>query len=307
MLKNKFMKKVIVFFITMAMVLDSYALDPAFSQFNAASLYYNPGFSGIAEKSRLVSLYRNQWNSLYQTGYLSYDQAVKKLHGGAGIIVFNDNSTKLLNVFYSGLTYTAKFNLSDKIAISPGIKIGYRRTSFNATNEYLPLPLSFYTTEDFKPNSNKIDIAAGVILNTEKFYAGLALDHINKPELGLRLGPGPQSFLPMKYIIQAGYIFQKDTSSDFSASASILYQNMGYFFSLLQTNVSFRYKFITGGLAYSTSATYTGMLGYHGKKIDIAYSIDYYAGYSELSPFYSFAHEISLKYFFTLKKKVTPA
>jgi hypothetical protein len=51
------MKKGIVFFISMAVAFNLHALDPAFSQFNAASLYYNPGFSGITENPRLVSLY----------------------------------------------------------------------------------------------------------------------------------------------------------------------------------------------------------------------------------------------------------
>lgn len=285
------------------LTLKTKAQDPTFSQFNSVPLYFNPAFAGSVEKSRLALSYRNQWAGIYKTFYVSYDQAVQKIHGGAGIIISNDNAGAM-NVFYSGIVYAPKFNIMERIAISPAIKVGYRRQSVDMSqltfgdmidpaNGFTP------TYEEIILVRNNIDLSAGLVINTENMYLGLAIDHINQPNINII--EGGKSPLPAKYVGQFGYTFQKNETSDLSVSPSILYQKQASF-SIFQANLSFKYKWATIGAGYSNAISYTFMLGYHRKSVMVGYSYDYYKTMSQISE-KLYAHEISLKYIFSLKRK----
>lgn len=292
-------------------VLEAKSQDVTFSQFNSVPLYFNPAFAGSVEKSRLALSYRNQWSSIYKTMYFSYDQAISKLHGGAGLVMYNDNQGEgSYNIFYTGLVYAPKFNFLNKIAISPAVKIGYRRTYVNPNlltfGDQIDPQKGFVNSTDTFENphrvNNNIDISTGLLINTEKFYIGVALDHINQPNVSV-LKDG-NSKLPIKYVAQLGYTYQKSDESNFSASINLLYQNQDVF-DHLQTNLSFRYKWAIIGVGYSTGnspgESYTAMVGYYSKKLVIGYSYEYFR-VAETTTLFD-AHELSLKYFFTLKKK----
>jgi type IX secretion system PorP/SprF family membrane protein len=270
-------------------------------------LYFNPAFAGSVEISRLSFSYRTQWQGDYQTGSLSYDQAAKKMHGGVGLLVYDDNSGKgILNTFYTGLIYAPKFKLSKKIALTAGIKAGYLRTNLNQ-NAFVIQPTNsssgfIYTVnfnEQLKP-ANALDFSVGVLVNTENAYLGISADHLNQPNMSLV--ENSTSKLLVKYNFQAGYTFQKKDTSDFSLSINALYQVYSYS-QKLQLNIVSRYKWFMLGAAYGNGIT--GLIGYYNRKFVVGYSLDYYYNLSKkLEPGkYNFAHEVSVKYFFKLKRK----
>ena len=276
---------------------------PAFSQFSSVPLYYNPAFAGSAEISRLSFSYRNQWDNIYQSGILSYDQAVKKLHGGVGLLVYNDNVGQgSFKTFYSGLVYSAKFNLTKKIGFSCGIKAGYLRESLdlNKINDFaLNHGYANITTsnEHFKP-ANAADVSAGVLFNTEKGYISFAADHITQPDMSITQGGTAR--LPVKYVIQSGYTFQKKDSANFSLSLNGIYE-FGAQSQRLEISLVGRYKWVMLGAAWGNGIT--GLVGYYNRKFVVGYSLDYYYfQYFSSGPF-RFANEISMKYFFKLKRK----
>lgn len=281
------------------------AQDPTFTQFNSVPLYFNPGFAGSIEQSRLALAYRNQWSSIYQTFYLSYDQAISRIHGGAGIILNQDNSGGILNVFYCGLVYAPKFNIRGKLSISPAIKIGYRRQTIDLSKltfgDMIDPRQGFtnLTNESLVNSRNNIDMNAGVVINTESYYIGIAADHINQPNTSF-IKEG-KSKLPVKYIAQLGYIYQKNDDSNFSFSPNILFQRHGDE-QLIQANLSFRYKYAIVGIGF-TNTSYAAMLGYYSKRFVIGYSYQYFPEPALDSKKISTAHEVAIKYHFTLKRK----
>jgi type IX secretion system PorP/SprF family membrane protein len=288
------------------LVLNVKAQDVTFSQFNSVPLYFNPAFAGSVEKSRLALSYRNQWSSAYQTYYLSYDQAIKKLHGGVGLISYNDNEGEgVINTFYTALVYAPKFNVTNKIAVSPAVKIGYRRGSVNSSkltfgDQIDPnRGLIYPSNEPALISRNSIDISSGLVINTENFYAGFSVDHLNNPNISNI--KGSKSLLPEKYVIQLGYTYQENDSADYSILSSALYENQAGF-NLFQFNLLQRYKWAMVGIGWTSENTYIAMIGYYSKKLVIGYSYDLY--YGDIYSGKSFtAHEVSLKYFFTIKKK----
>ena len=67
---------------------ESFAQDPAFSQFYANPLYLNPALAGSANCPRVILNYRNQWPGIaatYVTYSASYDQYVDAIQGGIGV------------------------------------------------------------------------------------------------------------------------------------------------------------------------------------------------------------------------------
>lgn len=268
------------------------AQDATFSQFNSVPLYYNPAFAGSAEKSRLAVSYRNQWAGLYQTYYVSYDQAVKKLHGGVGFLMYNDHSGPL-NVLYSGLAYAAKFNVAGKVVISPAIKIAYRRSTLNVAEANV----TELNTKNGKAINNCADVTAGLLVNTAKLFAGFTIDHLNQPDQSFGVG---KAILPIKYIAQLGYTFQKSEESSFSVTPSALYQQQQNF-NIVQCNLSFKYKWAVLGLGYTTNS-YSLMLGYYSKKIIIGYSFEYYQISLNINGSSPVANEVSLRYLFAINK-----
>ncbi len=309
------MKTKIITIVVLLVALTSYSQDATFTQFNSVPLYFNPGYAGSVESPRLALSYRNQWNNMYQTSYISYDQAIKRIHGGVGLVIYNDYQRvsqiipnfykhNYLNTFYCGLAYSAKFNLFNKLAISPAIKIGYRRNDVNAyigeydVASYAPsLPVFGY--------KSNIDVSLGVVINTKNMHVGFSVDHINTPNVSVV--EVAKSLLPRKYVGQLGYTFQKIEASNFSITTSFLYQRQQNF-SLPQASLSFRYKFMVLGAGATTEGSYNFILGYYSKKIIIGYSFEWYSNGGEvINPLLSekihHTHELSLRYIFLPKKE----
>ncbi len=292
---------------TLLLSITVYSQDAAFTQFNAVSLYFNPGYAGSEGSPRLAASYGNSWESQHQSAYISYDQVVSRLHGGVGLIAYNHHykpkyDLAYSNVFYCGLAYAAKFNLSSKLAISPAIKIGYRRDD-NYFPEFLYgsiAPMNYISK--YKQN---IDISLGFVINTKKLHLGLAVDHLNEPKIysyfgGMRLG--------RKYVGQFGYTFQKNNTSNFSITPSLMYQiyqmrnieqSYTYYTAPLRANISFRYKFAVIGTGINGGNTYNFLLGYYSKKMMIGYSYERYLS----TNFYNYdRHELSVRYIIAPKK-----
>ena len=121
-----------IFFVTFALYAQ---IDPTFSQFNAAPLSVNPGFTGSTAMHRVIFNGRVQWPNLpraFQTMAFSYDFWRPELKSGFGLQLIADKagSADLKNT-------TVRFNYSYKImagnwVLSPGLYFGYSFNSFDA-------------------------------------------------------------------------------------------------------------------------------------------------------------------------------
>lgn len=172
-----------------------FSQDILFSQFYLNPLYLNPAYAGTMEVPRVGVQYRNQWPGLdkaFTTYFASFDTYLPKQKIGVGMMIFNDNQN-------AGLFEQTQFDLM----ISKGIQVnkeawlygslsaGYRINSLNWNALIFADGLdpntgaTFPSSEVMPENLNKSvpDFAAGLLYFDHKYFAGIAVHHLNEPNL----------------------------------------------------------------------------------------------------------------------------
>ena len=115
----------ILFFFMMSI---TKAQDPHFTQFYANPIYLNPAFAGSAICPRVIMNYRNQWPAIpaaYVTYNASYDQYIKNMSGGVGLMLTSDNAGE--GVLQTN-TVSGIYSYSASISPSFSIKAGFQAT-----------------------------------------------------------------------------------------------------------------------------------------------------------------------------------
>src|SRR5665213_3205945 len=129
------MKKYVLTLITIALSYLSYAQDSEFSQFYSAPLYLNPAYAGTDSAARLAINYRDQWPSMPGTFVdysLAYDQYVNALHGGLGVMVWNENAgSGTLKTENISAIYSCQLNVTKDFTINVGIQGTYFQNSLD--------------------------------------------------------------------------------------------------------------------------------------------------------------------------------
>lgn len=209
----------------------SVAQDIHFSQFDETQLQLNPADAGVQHEVRVVTNYKNQWQTVgspYKTFALSADARLlkdKKHHLGLGIDVFSDKSgdanlkSNQVNLSLSGIV-----NVSEYSVISAGLMAGYAQRSitvdglqwgsqYDGMNYNAALP----TGETAQAQAfNFVDLGAGIQYsygnsemyisanNTRRINIGAAIFHPNTPAYSF-YGDKTQ-------ILHAKYVFHGNAS-----------------------------------------------------------------------------------------------
>ncbi len=184
----------------------SQAQDQVFSQFYAAPLQLNPALTGVVEAPRITLNYRNQWTawpSAYASYAASYDQYIHQLQSGFGLSVFSDNAGN--GIFLTNriaASYSYNLSLQENLFLRGGLEVAFEQKVLD-WDRLIFLdqidPISGYTNESGIPNPtneerpdllnrNYVDFSGGLLLYSNKFYAGTTLRHINSPDEGFLAG-----------------------------------------------------------------------------------------------------------------------
>ncbi len=315
-----------LFLFSLVFVMNSYGQDPQFSQFYAAPLYLNPGFTGTTLEHRFILNHRLQWPALPQafaTYAFSYDYNMRKLNSGIGFIATTDKAGSAdLRSTTVGLTYTYKIHLTDKWILSPGIQFGYgiRTLDFNKLlfGDQLDFGNPDVPTLDPKfselENNKFFDFSSGILLYNKDFWFGVAAHHMNEPNNSLI---GEVSELPMKISIHSGMritLFPSPLKGErlSSIAPSFIYKKQGKF-DQLDLGFHFHYNPIMAGFWYRgipiqqnvedniSQDAITILFGLRFDKFDVGYSYD--VTVSSLGPNTGGAHELSMTYQFSNFKK----
>lgn len=296
------MKKIFTVFILLCSVI-LHAQDPHFSMPYSSSMYMNPGFAGTSGVSRVQGHYRNQWPNIsgtYVTSFLSYDQYVKAVRGGAGISYLRDVSGqgafKLDRVDFTYSYASGGYQLHEvnRLGLCFGFNAGYVQRKVDWSK------LTF-GTPSAGPGMKEIvsypDFSSGVLFYTSRLYAGLAVWHMTGPEQGFI----PGSTLPMKYVAHCGVnIGNPDSLKGLSMTPSILYLQQQNFRSfIMQCAVS--YSNCVVGLGYRNGDAIIGSVGFRTNLLRISYSYD--LTISQLGVVTGGSHEVSLSLTFNRKSK----
>jgi type IX secretion system PorP/SprF family membrane protein len=211
------MRKIISHIVLILACLSASGQDMQFTQFYAAPMYINPGFTGSTVEHRFVMNYRHQWPSIpgaFESFHASYDYNASDINSGFGLIMNREEAGSFgLTTNMAALSYAYRFRLQRKLYLQPGLKIGYASRGIDYSkltfNDQLESNSALTADEDaFAEESvGYPDISTGLLLYGENYWGGFSVNHINQPNQSL-LGEGEISELPIKYTVQAGYSFE---------------------------------------------------------------------------------------------------
>ena len=336
------MRKAIFFISGILMVLimnDLKAQDPQFSQFYAAPLYINPGFTGASGYTRFGINYRNQWPNLeasFNTFSFYADHYLPNANSGIGMIITSDKEGIAgLNSTNIGLSYAYQLKITDNLIFSPGVQFNYFMRSANWADLVFADQINPITGEIFGPTGdpviinttgdqvNFLDISVGGVFYTRTLFLGVALQHITEPNQSF-IDDG-ESILPQRLTVHGGLKIKigegplrKDlTYSRAERSITPVFQykkqgqfsqvDLGAYIHLEPVNFGLQYRGIpfssfeaTDGTTFPNNEALVFILGVTTNSFNIGYSYDYTL--SELSPSSGGAHEFSMTYFLNFNK-----
>lgn len=209
-----------VFFVLifMATALESSAQDPQYSQYYAAPLYLNPGFTGSELRGRVGVNYRNQWPGLdasFNTFSAYYDTYLEDYNSGVGVMVTNDveGAADLRSITISAL-YAYELKVGESAYFRPGFQASYIRRDIGFY-ENLVFANQINSSDPFGPilpgdglpglgePVNMFSLSLGGLFFTENFWLGLSAHNVNQPNQSF-LEEGISN-LPSKFSIHTGY------------------------------------------------------------------------------------------------------
>ncbi len=294
------------------------AQDPHFSQYYANPLYLNPAFAGTKKCPEVNINYRNQYPviGVYQTFSASYDQYIDGMNGGLGFLVMRDEAGNgaLTATEVSGI-YSYHLEVSRKFTLQAGLQATFRQRALDFTGFTFPDQIDPFfgfvkESSEVAPGNNvntHLDVSAGLLGYTEKFYIGAVFHHLTQPNEAFYT----TSRLPMKITGHAGFTIPLGRQRLYRELQNYLIPNIVYQiqgpYDQLTTNISFSRGAISGGLGFRTSTknpdALVVLLGYAPTegawKIGYSYDITVSTNASELGG----AHELSLAYQFPCRTK----
>ncbi len=301
-----------------------HAQDPQFSQFYATPLIANPAFAGSAFRPRAFAQYRTQWPGTGQpliTYAAAADMYLRKLSGGAGVIIQNDRASGgVANAFHMAGLYAYHARLSRKWSMNMGAQLGFttRTVGFGRLlfTEQIDSTGSIHFPADDPvllrgQSITTPDITLGGLVYNDATWFGLSLHHANMPRQDLQ---GTSDRYPARLTFTAGhaFYFQEDRGLQIDEAApnittAMLYKRQGPFQQLdigayahlLPAVVGLWYRglpFLGGAEGITNQDAVVVLLGLRQDNLSIGYSYD--INVSGLVPAWGGSHEVSISYAF---------
>lgn len=166
------------------------AQDAHFSQFYANPLYMSPSLAGSTDGARLVANYRNQWpgvQNAYKTYSVSFDNFFSSINSGLGFLLYQDVAGSAgLTTTQFGFQYSYNLIINDEWQVIPGIQFTYANKSIDFSklkfgDEMIGTGGSGSWQRLNNEATNYIDFASSVFLYSSKYWFGLTIDHLARP------------------------------------------------------------------------------------------------------------------------------
>lgn len=316
-------KCLVVFMMLMVAWSIGKAQDPEFSQYYANPLYLNPAYAGSTECGRLGLNYRNQYPSLsnaYVTYNVSYDQSMPKISSGFGFLIMSDaqGDGGLIRTSAAAF-YSYNLKVSKAVNIRFGAKGAYYQEKLN-WNKFTFASQIDPTTGNINPDSGEppppkdnisvVDFSAGLVMNyTDKFFAGVAVDHLTQPSLSFY--NDDNSKLPMKITVNGGVLINATSGGlgnayggDLIIQPNVLYMQQENFHQLSAGLYINKYPFVVGTWFrhnFQNPDAVVALFGITYNNLRIGYSYDFTV--SQIGDKAGGAHEISFAWDFCLYKE----
>ncbi len=294
------------------------AQDPEFSQFYANPLYTNPAFAG-SECGRIALAYRMQYYGLpggFETFNASYDQRVREIGGGFGLMFTNDKAGEgVLTANHINAAYAYELETGSGVNFRFGFQAGFYQKSLQWDKlhwgDQIIAQLGFVNPT----NETRIDksvtaanFAAGALIYSSKFYAGFACHNITEPSQSFFGGTLEGTTLPRRFTIHGGLVIPLDDKREPEAtfSPNILIMSQGKF---SQVNIGFYLNKgpLVAGLWFRqtvpNSDALIALIGFRQGDFKFGYSADFTV--SNLRSAGKTAHELTATYQFCQTRSPT--
>lgn len=185
------------------------AQDAYFSQFFLNPVYMNPAYSGTMQVPRAGVQYRNQWPGLgnaYTTYFASFDTYLPAITSGIGLLIYNDvQGDGIYQETSFKIAYSKEIRLNREWTMYGSLAAGAQLNALNFDRLVFPDGLDpiyghhLPTSEVVPDQNNHIfpDFGAGILLFNDKYFFGLAADHLAEPNQSIY--SEFQKALPRKY------------------------------------------------------------------------------------------------------------
>ena len=281
-----FTRKQLVFSVILCLSMSyTFGQDPTFTQFYANPVYLNPALAGSTGCGRVTMNYRNEWPQLtgnYVTYSASYDNYVKDINGGLGVIASYDQQAEgTISTTMVGGIYSYHMKINRKTSFMIGARAAYyqkvldwNKLTFGDMID--PRRGFIYQTGDIPRGGKRgfFDISTGAVIFTKRFYAGAAVHHLNQPDESMILGT---SKLPFRATVHAGATIPLGRRGRYSDGTTlkpaIIYQyqngfqelNLGAFVNFSNLNL---------GVWYRNKDAFVFIAGIKTDKFSFGYSYD---------------------------------
>lgn len=274
--------------------------DGAFAQYMFNNLYNNPAYSGVEGVSKLTLLHRSQWLG-YQgtvdeggaptTTLFTFSAPILRFRSGVGFFVEDDRLGPLNNLNIQA-SYAYHLVIGEA-KMSFGLRGGIFSQTINF-DEYRPVDPGDPLIGSGKETQFRPDASVGVYYQAEKYFGGVALNHITNAEFDM----GSDSLRnPLVNHLNAtgGYHYQLNYDVVLTPSFFFITDFNSFHFDISVIG-TYREKF-WGGLSYRNSESATALLGFsflEDNALSIGYAFDYVLFAQEAKQ--PTSHEIQLSY-----------
>lgn len=194
------------------------AQDPIFTQYFFFPQTMNTAFIGIEERPYAGMVHRTQWPDLQlsiDTDFVFFNTPIKNTNSSLGFSVLNQKERfSNYNLSQLNVGYAYQIQIERMWFLRLALDVGLGRKTFGFQNFILSDQIDI-NTEYVSSNSidplvlrDQIfypDFSAGVLFNSENSWFGIAIKHLNKPNIAFS-SEGNQP-LDMLYSIHGSYRF----------------------------------------------------------------------------------------------------
>lgn len=286
--------------------------DLVFSQFNHSPLLLNPGFTGLSPYPIFSINYRNQWPSIdnaYVSYAGSYHQYFPSVRSGLGLQITSDTEADgIISNNSAGVYYSYSIQFSNDNYLKMGLagtigqtKLDWSRLVFGDAIDVINGNDGSLSTSEISPTnlgSGYFDVSTGLLFYNSRWFAGLGIFHLNKPNDGFSLNNNSQNGNPIRVSLHGGYQidigYTKGKSPSF-IQPTVLLTNQADF---TQVNIGLAGQFSTIKVGAFYRHTISNpdaaivWLGYSFGLVDLTYSYDFTV--SQLSGQSGGSHEIGV-------------
>lgn len=293
----------------------SYGQDLHFSQFYANPLYLSPSLAGATDGGRLIVNYRNQWPAIskaFSTYAVSFDNFFSKFNSGIGFYLIQDKAGSAgLTTTQAAFQYSYNLMVSEDWQVVPALQFAYGNKAVDFSKVIFPdePPGNGGSSGSYDRLSNEqvhfIDLAASVFAYSSKYWMGLTIDHLGRPNYTFL---NEESKAELKYVVFGGVNIwterRRNKGMNRAFSGSFRYQHqdnlnqidLGLYWHNDPIEIGFWYRglpfFDNSGSTAVNQDALVALLAYNFGGLRIGYSYD--ITLSNLGWATAGAHEVSL-------------